>query len=744
MADPARHAPLDAVPFAAGHGLFCDPLSLMATILPVGQLEKSRVTGRRVTFFTLVFLLTSLATWFMADLLWREPVNAFGIGVLVLFAILFAHVCTGFCTALLGLYVHWRGDRGCISHSIEGLSLAELPLASTAVVMPVFNEDASRIFEGLRVIYRSIEHTGRLADFDFFVLSDSNDPNKWIQEEIAWVELCRQLSGFGRIFYRKRRISINKKSGNVADFLRRWGQSYRYMVVLDADSIMTGESIVKLVAMMERNPEVGILQTAPRIVNGVTLYSRLQQFANRLYSPLFLAGLNYWHQGESNFWGHNAVIRVAPFIEHCCLPELPGVEPFGGRILSHDFVEAALMRRAGWKVWLAYDLEGSFEEGPPTLIDSAKRDRRWCQGNLQHSWLLFARGFHPINRFHLFLGIMGYLASPLWLLFMLVSTMHRFHEVVHGTGGGFAAENYTLIFNYAVPFPEALTLFAFTMLLLFLPKFLSVLLVLKDRRAQAYGGVPRLLLSALFEMIGSALIAPINMMFHAKFVIYILLGQGVAWVTQQRAASEDSDWREAIITHAPQMVFGLIWGASAYVLVPSFFWWLLPVLLGLIFAAPLSIFLAKANFGRRAREMGLFLTPDETEPALELPLLERHLEECYRHMQPIPELRQDYGLMQAVLDPYINAVHVSLLRQRRPASHSVRRYFFDLRRRLLADGPAKLSQREKMALLLDAESMNWLHEQLWKQPADRLSAWWQLAMRQYNVLTATPVTALYR
>ncbi len=714
----------------------------MAGHFAVEQVDKSRVSRRRATFFSLVFFLTALATWFMADLLWRGDVGPVEICVLVLFVILFANVAVGFCTALLGLYVINRGDSATISRSIEDENLADLPLGSTAIVMPVFNEDPSRIFEGLRVIYRSLEHTGRIEDFDFFILSDSNDPNRWIQEEVAWTELCKQLGGFGRIFYRKRRISINKKSGNVADFLRRWGRSYRYMLVLDADSIMTGESIVKLVAMMERNPSVGILQTAPRIVNGTTLYARLQQFANRLYSPLFLAGLNYWHQGESNFWGHNAVIRVAPFIEHCCLPELPGAEPFGGRILSHDFVEAALMRQAGWKVWLAYDIEGSFEEGPPTLIDSAKRDRRWCQGNLQHSWLLFARGFHPINRFHLFMGIMGYLASPLWLLFMLISTMHRFHEVVSGTHGA-RAENYTLVFGYAVEVPEAFVLFIFTMLLLFLPKFVSILLALNERRAEGYGGPARLFVSAVLEMLASALLAPVNMMFHARFVIDILLGQGVSWVTQRREAVDDADWREAILTHALQMVFGLVWGASAFILVPSFFWWLLPILLGLVFAAPLSIFLGKASFGRKARELGIFLTPDETEPTPELPLLERHLEECYRHMQPIKELREDYGLLQAVLDPYVNAAHVSLLRQRQ-GSHSVRRYFIELRRRLLADGPAQLSQREKMALLLDAESMNWLHEQLWKQPPEALAEWWRLAMRQYNVLTATPVTALYR
>jgi membrane glycosyltransferase len=716
----------------------------MGTPFAVDQTDKSRVTRRRITFFTLVFLFTSLATWFMADLLWRDGMSPLEWVVLVLFFILFAHIAVGFSTALLGFYVINRnGDPYRITRSIAGEDLSVLPLATTAIVMPVFNEDPSRVFEGLRVIYRSLQLSGRLENFDFFILSDSNNPTNWIEEEVAWLELCKQLNGFGRIFYRKRRISINKKSGNVADFLRRWGRKYRYMAVLDADSIMTGESLIKLVAMMERNPKVGILQTAPRVVNGVTLYSRLQQFSNRLYSPLFLAGLNYWHQGESNFWGHNAVIRVAPFIDYCCLPELPGREPFGGRILSHDFVEAALMRRAGWGVWLAYDLDGSYEEGPPTLIDSAKRDRRWCQGNMQHSWLLFARGFHPANRVHLLMGIMGYVASPLWMMFLLISSIHTFRDVLNGAHTRFHAEAYTSIFGYEVEVPESLALFLFTLLLLFLPKIMSVWLALGHQRAKAYGGPFRLILSAFLEILASMLLAPVNMMFNTKFVIYILMGQGVGWVTQKRDASDNTDWREAIITHAGQMAFGVVWGVSAFILVPSFFWWLSPVLAGLVFSAPLSIFLGKANFGRRAQEIGLFLTPDETEPPQELVRLARHLAECYRHMPPIAPLRSDYGLLQAVLDPYVNALHVSLLRQRR-GNHAVRFYFVELRKKLLSEGPAELDHREKMALLLDPESMIWLHEQLWKQPSEQLAEWWRLAMRQYNVLTATPVTALYR
>jgi len=698
-----------------------------------------------MTFFSSIFVLTSFATWFMADLLWRGGLDGIEIALLVLFVVLFAHIATGFCTALIGFFVVNRGGDSCrITNTADWTPGRDQPLAGTAVIMPVYNEDVSRVFEGLRVIYRSVQEARQLEHFDFFILSDSDQPNQWIQEEVAWVELCKQVGGLGRIFYRKRRQAINRKSGNVADFLRRWGRNYRYMVVLDADSLMTGQTLVRLVGLMEKNPAVGIIQTAPHIVNGETLYARMQQFANRLYSPLFLAGLNYWQQHDANYWGHNAILRVQPFMEHCCLPDLPGREPFGGRILSHDFVEAALMRKAGWQVWIAPDLDGSFEEGPPSLIDSAKRDRRWCQGNLQHSWLLFARGFRPVNRLHLFLGIMGYVASPLWFLFLLLSSINVFGVVA---SSGFAAlpEAYTSVFGYQVEVPEALTLFAFTMLLLFLPKALSVIVTLRNRElTNAFGGSSRVVLSALFESAASTLLAPINMLFNSKFVIFTLLGQGVSWVTQRRRLDEDgTDWREAILTHAGHTAIGLVWGLSAFILVPQFFWWLSPVLAGLAFSIPLSIFLSKTGFGQASLRLGIFLTPEETRPGYELKRLHQNLAECYQHLRPIEPLRDDYGLLQAVLDPYVNAVHVSLLRQRRPSEDS-REYFLHLRQRLLREGPTNLAPKEKMALLLDADSLIWLHRELWRLPAGALAGWWRLAMRQYNVLTATPVTALYR
>lgn len=707
------------------------------------QPEPGRVARRRATFFSAAFMLTSLATWFMADLLWgTDGINGLEWALLVLFVVLFSHVAIGFVTAVLGLYVLNRGGDTRRIHRTVDWEREVAPLASTSIVMPVFNEDVSRVFEGLRVIYRSLEETGQIGHFDFFILSDSNQPNQWIQEEVAWVELCKQVGGFGRIFYRKRRQQINKKAGNVADFLRRWGKKYRYMVVLDADSLMSGEGLVKLVQMMERNPRTGIIQTAPRIVNGESLFARVTSFSNRLYSPIFLAGLNYWQGPDGNYWGHNAIIRVQPFIEHCSLPELPGSEPFGGRILSHDFVEAALMRKAGWQVWLANDIDATYEEGPPTLIDSAKRDRRWCQGNLQHTWLLTARGFRPANRFHLAMGVMGYISSPLWLLFLVLSTIHTFYHQERYFGEG--ATNVTSLFGLVLQIPESLTLFGLTMLLLFLPKVLGLIVTLQDGRESArFGGRAVLVAGAIAESVVSALVAPISMLFNTKFVLFTLLGQGVSWVTQRRGAEDGTDWREAILTHGDQTLFGLVWGVSAFILMPAYFWWLSPVLAGLVFSIPLSIALSKVSYGQIAQRLGLFLTPEEVDPPEVLQRLRRNLAECYQHLQPIERLRSDYGLLQAVVDPYVNAVHVSLLRQRRPSEES-RDYFSHLRRRLLNEGPTQLTAKEKMALLMDAESMIWLHEELWRQPSTALADWWKLAVRQYNVLTAAPITALYR
>ncbi|MFA6172793.1 MAG: glucans biosynthesis glucosyltransferase MdoH [Kiritimatiellales bacterium] len=706
-------------------------------------LSGAQKVRRRILFFSLVLLLTTLAAWVMADILWRGGMNSCEIAILILFTVLFLPVSFGVVQALTGFVILLRRrDPARLLSLLEHTPpSAELPV--TAVVLPIFNEDVSRVYEGLRAIYRSVEKTGSLARFDFFILSDSNDPNKWIEEEMAWAELCKQVHGFGRIFYRKRKIALNRKSGNISDFCRRWGGKYRYMVILDADSVMTGDCLVKLAQLMEQHPKAGIIQAAPVQAMSESLFGRLMQFAGTLYGPIFQAGLNFWQADEGNYWGHNAIIRLAPFIEHCALPDLPASKTPRAKYMSHDYVEAALMRRAGYEVWLAYGLGGSYEGGPPTLTDMAKRDRRWCRGNFQHSWLMLSPHVRPINRLHLTLGIMSYLSSPLWLFFMLLGTLQfviasRFTERTFDYDVGLSS------FLDIGGNRLAVILFAATISLLFLPKMLGLaLILLRKQTARPFGGRLRATVSVLIEHLFSMLITPVLMLFHSRFVLGVLAGQEVGWGSQRRGGDDGIEWGEAIEAHWGHVLIGSIWGVLAWWINPAFFWWMSPVFIGLVCSIPLSVMLSKTSAGTTLRRMGLFVTPQESNPPLELAELQANLDACKQHIPPLEPLRKNYGFMQVVIDPYVNAIHISLLRRRNKHRRLDSAYFTQLQNRVVTEGPDVLSRREQMALLLNPECMAWLHEQIWLLPSEKLAPWWMTALRQYNILESKPKTALY-
>ncbi|MDR1284062.1 MAG: glucans biosynthesis glucosyltransferase MdoH [Opitutaceae bacterium] len=727
------------------------PSAIPGACFDPSTLDAGRVTRRRTLIATLTLLLLGPAVLLMADLHWRSGVDTWKMIHLVLFTVLFGLIAFGAVQAVIGYLIRRRrrgqpgGDPCRIIRSLSAEDdLAPID-ASVAIVMPVCNEEPGRILEGLRVIYESLQKTGQLDAFDFFILSDSSDPNRWIEEQTGWIALTRQLNAEGRIFYRKRRVNTNKKAGNIADFCRRWGRHYRYMVVLDADSIMTGEAITKLARMMEKNPAVGIIQTVPELVNGETLFARLQQFASRLYGPIFSAGLNFWQLGEANYWGHNAIIRLAPFIEHCSLPELPGREPFGGRILSHDYVEAALMRRGGREVWLATDLPGSYEECPGNLIDFARRDRRWLQGNLQHAWLLSARGLRAAHRAHLALGIMAYLGSPLWFAFLALTTVISWRNVATGLTPlpvDSFARYLTLTFAQ-----QALLLFGLTLGLLFLPKLLALLdLRRRPGSAALFGGWRRALASVILETVLFTLMAPVMMLFHTRFIFMTLAGRGVAWVTQRRGQDGEPDWRETILTHLGQTLLGGVWLAAALRINPWLAIWMSPIFAGILLVVPVSLLTGQRSPGQRLRRRGLFCTPNETAPSPELADLARALAppppDAPRHA-PLPELAADYGLMQAVLDPYVNAVHVALLREKDTMPPASEERFALLRQRLLREGPAALDQRDKLSLLMDAESMILLHRDLWSAHTSGLADWWRHAIRSYNIVAPAPQTALH-
>lgn len=690
---------------------------------PKGYWQRSG-NVRRITLLVLMVLQTSMATYFMSDVLPYHGTKPLEMLVLGLFALLFLWVSAGFWTAMTGFLVLMRGDdEYLISHEKAGHKDIA-PEARTAIVMPICNEDVGRVFAGLRATFESLERTGQLQHFDFFVLSDSNQADICAAETAAWETLCRETGGFGSIFYRHRRRRVKRKSGNLDDFCRRWGAAYRYMVVLDADSVMTGECLTKLTRLMEAHPGAGIIQTAPRAAGRDTLYARIQQFSTRVYGPLFTAGLHYWQLGESHFWGHNAIIRLAPFMKHCALAPLPGKGNLSGPIMSHDFVEASLMRRAGWSVWIAYDLDGSYEEMPPNLLDELSRDRRWCQGNLMNFRLFLARGMHVVHRAVFVTGVMAYVSAPLWALFLVLSTiLLAAHTLIDPQ---YFVEPRQLFPIWPEWHPEkALALVSATATILFLPKVLAVLLF-AVKGARGFGGALALAASMIVELLFSMVLAPVRMLFHTRFVLGAFLGWNAGWKSPPRADNE-TGWGEALRRHGWHSLLGLAWGALVYWLNPSFIWWLLPIAGSLAISVPVSVMSSRITLGRGFRRAGFFKIPEETDPPFEL-------RETLRHLQATPELP---GFVEAVVDPSFNALVCATAHAHPQVPQLTQHLREKMLRTALRDGPGGLDEKQKNSLLEEPGLLSQLHQAVWSG-APGLHADWLAALGRVPVQPAQP------
>ena len=523
--------------------------------------------------------------------------------LLVLFLANFSWIALAFTSGVVGLF--WM--------LVHGRMRFDAPTsldARTAVVMPIYNEEPSRVFGSLQAIWEDVEATGLGAHFDWFFLSDTTDPDIWVAEERALIALRERLGPDCRVYYRHRQKNTARKAGNIADFVTRWGGAYPHMVVLDADSLMTGHAIVTLAQRMEADPDSGIIQTLPLIINRNTLFARVQQFAARIYGPVIAAGLSAWMGRDGNYWGHNAIIRTAAFAAHCGLPDLRGKPPFGGHILSHDFVEAALIRRAGYAVYMLPTLKGSYEESPPSLIDVSSRDRRWCQGNLQHVRLLPTKGLHWASRQHFLTGIFGYLASPLWLMQLVVGIM----IVLQATY--IRPEYFTSDFTLFPAWPRfdaerSLALFGLTMGILLAPKFFGLFLALIDGETRrGGGGFFRLIVSSLLEIVMSALLAPIMMLVQTGHVMNILFGFDTGW-NPQRRDDGSIPFKAIVRKHRSHMALGAISLVAGLLISTSLVAWMSPTIAGLIFAIPISWASGQLAIGLALRRIGLLTTPEE-------------------------------------------------------------------------------------------------------------------------------------
>lgn len=682
---------------------------------------------RRILLILLVLAPTVIAARTMAALLPSRGGTLLEAVLVVVFAVLFAWISVGFWTAAMGFFLLLsKNNRFSVSRAAAGKNLSiDDPAARTAVLIPICNEDVKRVLAGLRTVYRSLWNTGSLERFDFFLLSDTTDPDVWVEEEDGWRQFCREENASGKVFYRKRSGNSRRKSGNVADFCRRWGKNYRYMIVFDADSIMSGATMVRMVQSMEARRDIGILQTPPSGVNRETLIARVQQFANHVYGPMFAAGLHFWQLGDAQYWGHNAIIRVEPFMKFCQMPRLPGRGPLGGDILSHDFVESALMRRAGYGVWLAYDLEGSWEETPPTLLDELKRDRRWCQGNLQHMRLIFTRGLFPAHRALFLNGILSYGSALLWLAFLLLSSAQAvaevFFEPVYFPG------TKTLFPQWPVWHPHwALTLLASTAVLLFLPKLFSLFLILlKDPSARLFGGRVNLVSGILLEVGLSTLLAPVRMIFHSLFVISTLMGKSVGWGSQSRD-DRGTPWSDALRIHWWGTLFGAVWGSLVYMANPSFFPWISPIILSLLLSAPLSVFTSRASLGRTFRNAGIFLIPEEVELPPELSSLGENLQRPEPYTPFLLSRKQ--GFIRAVADPLVHALHTSLILRYRTGAPGHEKARSKIVEKALAQGPDSLTAREKMEILKAPHHLAELHQRVWELDDRDAAALWGLVL----------------
>lgn len=672
----------------------------------------SRMQGHyaiRWLLCALTLISTGGATWLFMDVLSVNGMNIAEILLLPIFTILFSWIAFSFWTATYGMMLVLRQMPGTSSERPLATASAGSDAHSaastngqrsqTAILMPIYNESPASVFAGVRAMVQSLIATGQEDDFDFFVLSDTTDPDIWLEEERTWAKLVAETGSQPRVFYRRRPRNVSRKAGNIADFCTRWGSDYEYMIVLDADSVMEGKTLVEMVRRMDADPQLGILQVPPTPVNRLSMFARLQQFASRLYSDIFIKGFCSWANFDSNYWGHNAIIRVQPFIKHCGLPTLPGKAPLGGEILSHDFVEAALMARAGWKVALAHDLGGSYEECPTTLLDFAKRDQRWCQGNMQHIRLIFSEGFRPISRLHLTMGAMAYLSAPMWLAFMILSVAGMWLD------GASKSDEPTWIYGASV-------IFGITMAMLLLPKLWSVLALTKQPdRLRDFGGWDNVIGSVVLETLVSILVAPIMMLFHTRFVLTTLAGQKVQWNAQNRG-EEDITLGEALIVYGPHTVTGIATTLLIGTLAPPLLFWFMPVLIGLIFSVPLAMTLGSVKLGQKLAQNGLLLIPEEITTPEILRLQQQALALAERDKK---QFDRDRLFDSVLIDPSFHALHRNILfatDSNVPARPEDVQAVSDLIER---EGPSAVSREARRVILSDAEALRKLHVQVRSQ-----------------------------
>jgi membrane glycosyltransferase len=488
----------------------------------------------------------------------------------------------GFWNALIGLWLlHFHRDGLGAVAPYAASGKRDVPLVvKTAVFMTLRNEDPERAITRLRQVKASVDATGQGAMFDWFLLSDTNNAEVAAREEALAAAWAAEAPG-ARVVYRRRTDNTGYKAGNVRDFCERWGHDYELMLPLDADSLMTGETIVEHARVMQAHPKLGILQSLVVGMPSKSLFARVFQFGMRQGMRSYTMGQAWWTADCGPFWGHNAFVRVAPFRDHCHLPVLPGKGPLAGHVMSHDQVEATLMRRAGYEVRVHPVEGGSYEENPPTMLDFSKRDLRWCLGNMQYVKLMDLPGLLPMSRFQLLWAILMFVSVPGWTLILALLPLKAMEADVAKFPAGLAIGVYV------------------TYLLMYLmPKIAGLADILLTKGGMArYGGPFRFAASAIGEILFSFLLGAVTTFRLTVFMAKLAFGNAkIAWSGQDRDAKGIS-WATAAGGLWPVTLFGLWVLVPLAVLAPAVAWWSLPLTLGYLTAIPFAVWTSDPRLG---------------------------------------------------------------------------------------------------------------------------------------------------
>jgi membrane glycosyltransferase len=573
------------------------PPAVLSLTTPTGLQSIDDLTRRRQIVFGLNVVTYFAMLWVASAILGAGGWTWVDVILFVCFAFGTPWTVLGFWNSLIGLWLlHFRKDVMAEVAPYAAAGDQATPIGiKTAIFMTVRNEDPGRAILRLKTVKASVDATGEGAQFSYFVLSDTNDPAVAAAEEKA-VEAWKAADRDGdRIVYRRRQQNTAFKAGNVHDFCERWGKDFDLMLPLDADSLMAGPEIVRMVRMMQAHPRIGILQSLVVGMPSSSGFARIFQFGMRHGMRSYTMGQAWWVGDCGPFWGHNALVRIKPFHEQCGLPILPGKPPLGGHVLSHDQVEATLMRKAGYEVRVLPEERGSWEENPPTMLEFAQRDVRWCQGNMQYIKLLNLPGLYPMSRFQLVWAILMFIGIPAWTLMIALLPV--------------AAWQAQGIADFPVSLAIGLYITFFTMYLM--PKIAGLIDAMLTRGGVArYGGWLRFIAGAAIELVFSFLQGAVSTIRTSIFMIGLAFGKSVVWGGQSRDAQRLS-WEDAARSLWPQTLFGVLVCGALLLIQPAVFWWSLPLTAGYLLAVPFAVLTADPRFGRFLQWLGVCGIPED-------------------------------------------------------------------------------------------------------------------------------------